>query len=71
MIRIICIGKLKEKYLVNMIEDYLKRNNVDNKDCSIIINKLIIKRDLNFSSLFFLYVFTSKTKLNNSIFYTK
>lgn len=27
MIRIICIGKLKEKYLVNMIEDYLKRIN--------------------------------------------
>lgn len=27
MIRIICIGKLKEKYLVNMVEDYLKRIN--------------------------------------------
>ena len=27
MIRIICIGKLKEQYLVNMVEDYLKRIN--------------------------------------------
>lgn len=27
MIKIICIGKLKEKYLVDMIEDYLKRIN--------------------------------------------
>ena len=27
MIRIICIGKLKERYLVNMVEDYLKRIN--------------------------------------------
>lgn len=27
MIRIIAVGKIKEKYLVNMIEDYLKRIN--------------------------------------------
>lgn len=27
MIRIICVGKLKEQYLVNMTEDYLKRIN--------------------------------------------
>ena len=27
MIRIICPGKIKEQYLVNMIEDYLKRIN--------------------------------------------
>lgn len=27
MIRIICVGKLKEKYMVNMVEDYLKRIN--------------------------------------------
>lgn len=27
MIRIICVGKIKEKYLVNMIEDYYKRIN--------------------------------------------
>jgi 23S rRNA (pseudouridine1915-N3)-methyltransferase len=27
MIRVICTGKLKEKYLVNMVEDYLKRIN--------------------------------------------
>jgi 23S rRNA (pseudouridine1915-N3)-methyltransferase len=27
MIRIICIGKIKEQYLVNEIEDYLKRIN--------------------------------------------
>ena len=27
MIRIICAGKIKEQYLVNLIEDYLKRIN--------------------------------------------
>ncbi len=27
MIRIICVGKIKEKYLVNLIEDYSKRIN--------------------------------------------
>lgn len=27
MIRIICIGKIKEQYLVNMIEDYYRRIN--------------------------------------------
>ena len=27
MIRVVCIGKLKEDYLVNMIEDYSKRIN--------------------------------------------
>lgn len=27
MIRIICVGKLKENYMVNMVEDYLKRIN--------------------------------------------
>lgn len=27
MIRIICIGKLKEQYIVNLVEDYLKRIN--------------------------------------------
>ena len=27
MIRIICAGKIKEQYLVNMMEDYLKRIN--------------------------------------------
>lgn len=27
MIRIICPGKIKEQYLINMIEDYLKRIN--------------------------------------------
>lgn len=27
MIRIICVGKIKEKYLTDLIEDYLKRTN--------------------------------------------
>lgn len=56
MIRIICIGKLKEKYLVNLVEDYLKRINkyhkielielIDNEkedEGKRILNKLLTK----------------------------
>jgi 23S rRNA (pseudouridine1915-N3)-methyltransferase len=56
MIKIICVGKLKEQYMVNMIEDYSKRINkyhhliveeipdLNPKDeGKIIINKLDVK----------------------------
>ena len=36
MIRIICVGKLKENYMVNMVEDYLKRINKYHKITEVV-----------------------------------
>ena len=51
MIKIICVGSIKEKYLVDAINEYKKRlskytkleiievNDIDNKDINLILNK--------------------------------
>ena len=51
MIKIICVGKLKEKYMIDMVEDYSKRINkyhkleiIDLKDSDIKSESMEIKK---------------------------
>ena len=51
MIKIICVGKLKEKYMIDMVEDYSKRINkyhkleiIEVKDSDIKSESMEIKK---------------------------
>ena len=54
MIKVICVGKLKEEYLVKLVDDYVKRVNkyhklelIEIKDSNIIEESNNIKKHLN------------------------
>ena len=54
MIRIICVGKLKEKYLKDLVDDYLERLNkyhkteiVEVKDSDIFKESLLIEKQID------------------------
>ena len=54
MIKLICVGKLQEKYLIDLVEDYLKRINkyqkmeiIEVKDSNIDKESLEIKKYIN------------------------
>ena len=54
MIRIICVGKLKEKYLIDLVNDYLSRLNkyhktelIEVKDSDIIKESLLIEKQID------------------------
>ena len=54
MIRIICVGKLKEKYLKDLVDDYLERLNkyhktelIEVKDSDIIKESLLIEKQID------------------------
>ena len=54
MIKVICVGKLKEKYLIDLVEDYSKRINkyhkfeiIECKDSNIDNEALEIKKHKN------------------------
>ena len=52
MIKIICVGKIKEKYFVNAIDEYIKRiskyttvNLIEVNDCSIDEEKVALRKE--------------------------
>ena len=54
MIRIICVGKLKEKYLKDLVDDYLERLNkyhktelIEVKDSDILKESLLIEKQID------------------------
>ena len=62
MIKIICVGKLKEEYLVNFVNDYYKRINdfvvtmdiIGNKVSSLDFSKKIDNWLMNYSNIVFI-----------------
>ena len=56
MIKVICVGKLKEKYLISLVEDYLNRVNKYHKLNIISNNRFIILACFDFQEIYLLFL---------------